>query len=97
MDVVDCKELTVKRRELVQQQKPAEKPETDDLIWITEAMVEYGHSRNWFNNRIATGELEAVQLPGTTKVYLRRSQLDAMPEETPHARRGRTPKKGKPS
>lgn len=52
-------------------------PEEQGLIWITEAMVKYGHARAWFNNRIKSGEFEQVPVLGTTKVYLRVAQLDA--------------------
>lgn len=55
----------------------AKTPGEQGLIWITEAMVKYGHSRNWFNNRIRSGEFEQVPQPGETKVYLRVAQLDA--------------------
>ena len=59
------------------------KREGEGLIWVTEAMIEYQHSRGWFNRRIADGDLEAVQLPGTTKVYLRRAQVErAVREDT---------------
>lgn len=50
-------------------------PEERGLIWITEAMVKYGHSRNWFNSRIKSGDFEQVPQPGETKVYLRDAQI----------------------
>lgn len=59
------------------------KPEEQGLIWITEAMVRYKHSRNWFNNRIRRGELETVPFPGTSKVYLRVEQVERYLREHP--------------
>jgi predicted DNA-binding transcriptional regulator AlpA len=60
-------------------------PGKQGLIWITEAMVKYGHSRNWFNNRIKSGDFEQVPQMGTSKVYLKEAQiaayLKAHPEE----------------
>ncbi len=62
----------------------------EDLIWITEAMVKYKHSRNWFNARIKRGDFEAVPLPGTSKVYLKRKQVEQYlrkhPEGAPDGR-----------
>lgn len=61
-------------------------PESQGLIWITEAMVKYGHSRNWFNNRIKSGDFTPVPQPGSTKVYLRDAEISAYvkahPEES---------------
>ena len=56
------------------------KPDTagdSDLIWMTEAIPQYHHSRGWFLRRFDDGELDRVQLVGSTKVYIRRSQLEA--------------------
>ncbi|HEU5345625.1 MAG TPA: hypothetical protein VFX31_11570 [Ktedonobacterales bacterium] len=61
-------------------------PEEQGLIWITEAMVKYRHSRNWFNNRIASGEFERVPTLGSTKVYLREAQITAYLREHPAER-----------
>lgn len=69
-------------------------PESQGLIWITEAMVKYGHSRNWFNNRIKSGVFQQVPQPGETKVYLRDAEIaeyirahpeDANPKSNPAA------------
>ena len=61
-------------------------PEEQGFIWITEAMVKYGHSRNWFNNRIKSGDFTPVPQPGSTKVYLREKEITeyvkAHPEES---------------
>lgn len=62
-------------------------PEEQGLIWITEAMVKYGHARAWFNNRIKSGEFEQVLVPGTSKVYLRVAQLDAYVKQHPEEAR----------
>jgi hypothetical protein len=48
-----------------------------DLIWIDEARMLYKHSRNWFDRRIEKGIFEVVYLPGTTRKYLKRSQVEA--------------------
>lgn len=53
------------------------------LIWITEAMVKYRHSRNWFNARIRDGIFQAVPQPGTAKVYLRQAEIDRYLTEHP--------------
>lgn len=64
-------------------------PESQGLIWITEAMVKYRHSRNWFNNRIRDEIFEQVPVLGSTKVYLRDAQIEeylkAHPEEDERA------------
>jgi len=52
-------------------------PEEQGLIWITEAMVKYGHSRNWFNSRIKSGEFTQVPVLASTKVYLRKAEITA--------------------
>ena len=51
-------------------------PEEQGLIWITEAMVKYRHSRTWFNNRIKSGDFTSVPQLGTTKVYLRDAEIE---------------------
>jgi predicted DNA-binding transcriptional regulator AlpA len=48
-----------------------------DLIWITEAMVHYGHSRNWFKKRIDDKVLQTFPQPGESKVYLSRREIEA--------------------
>lgn len=54
-----------------------------DLIWITEAVVKYGHSRNWFNRRIADGIFHTMPQLGTTKVYLRVLEIEQYLAEHP--------------
>lgn len=49
-----------------------------DLIWIVEAQVVYGRSRDWLQKQVKEGKLSSVLLPGTTKVFLRRSELDKL-------------------
>jgi len=51
------------------------------LIWISEAMIEYKHAREWFQRRIDDGRLDTVLLPGTTKVYLKRAQVEAVEQD----------------
>jgi len=72
-------------------------PEQQGLIWITEAMMKYGHSRNWFNARIRSGALQVVPQPGTTKVYLRMAEVERELREHPEARRGPGRKKKAPT
>ncbi len=58
--------------------------EDKDLIWITEAQIEYKRSRTWLEKQIEDGVLTKILLPGTTRVYLKRSELDKIlgkPEE----------------
>jgi hypothetical protein len=47
-----------------------------DLIWVEEAKIVYNHSREWFMRRVEDGRLRKVLLPGSTKVYLVRSDLE---------------------
>jgi hypothetical protein len=47
-----------------------------DLIWIEEAKIVYKHSRAWFERRIDLGIFEMVQLVGSTRKYLKRSQVE---------------------
>lgn len=61
-------------------------PVEQGLIWITEAMVKYRHSRNWFNSRINSGMFERVATLGSTKVYLREAQITAYLREHPDER-----------
>ena len=48
-----------------------------DLIWIEEAKIVYKHSRAWFERRIDQGIFDMVQLVGSTRKYIKRSQVDA--------------------
>jgi hypothetical protein len=52
--------------------------EDKDLIWITEAQVVYKRSRTWLEKQMEDGKLSRVLLPGTARVYLRRSELDKL-------------------
>jgi hypothetical protein len=56
-----------------------------DLIWIEEAKIVYEHSRAWFERRIDLGIFDIVQLVGSARKYLKRSQVEqyvrAHPEE----------------
>jgi predicted DNA-binding transcriptional regulator AlpA len=55
----------------------------DDLVWITEAMVKYSHSRGWFNRRIDNGTFTEEKKLGETKIYLHRSQIERYLGEHP--------------
>jgi hypothetical protein len=48
-----------------------------DLIWIEEAKIVYKHSRAWFERRIDSGIFDMIQVVGSTRKYLRRSQVEA--------------------
>jgi hypothetical protein len=52
-----------------------------DLIWVEEAKIVYKHSREWFMRRVEDGRLRKVLLPGSTKVYLVRSELERYLQE----------------
>ena len=47
-----------------------------DLIWVTEAMVVYGHGRGWYSERIKDGRLKSYPQPGETKIYLSRREIE---------------------
>jgi hypothetical protein len=53
-----------------------DKKTPSDLIWVTQAMVEYGHGRGWYTERIKDGRLHTYPQPGETKVYLSRSEIE---------------------
>jgi hypothetical protein len=40
------------------------------IIWMTEAVVEYGHGPDWFRRRIRDGRIRTAPQPGTSRVYL---------------------------
>lgn len=50
----------------------------NDLIWIQEAATEYDRSRPWLDKQVELGKLSLVRIEGDKRVYLRRSQLDAL-------------------
>jgi len=52
-----------------------------DLIWVEEAKIVYKHSREWFMRRVEDGRLRKVLLPGSTKVYLVRLDLERYLQE----------------
>jgi hypothetical protein len=61
----------------------AQVPDEKDVIWIVEAQVVYGRSRKWLSDQIKAGRLHSVAMPGTSKVFLLRrevEQLLALPE-----------------
>lgn len=51
--------------------------ERQDLVWMTEAQLEYNRSRGWFTARIKRGELRTYPQAGTSKIFLRRSEIEA--------------------
>jgi hypothetical protein len=56
-------------------------PDEKDLIWVEEAKIVYKHAREWFMRRVEDGRLTKVLLPGSTKVYLVRSELESYLQE----------------
>ena len=60
---------------------PEQAAKEQGLIWISEAMLEYKHAREWFMRRIDDGRLEQFLMPGTPKVYLRRAQIEAVEQD----------------
>ena len=53
-------------------------PDEKDVIWIVEAQVNYGRSRKWLSDQIKEGRLQSVAMPGTSKVYILRSELEKL-------------------
>jgi hypothetical protein len=53
-------------------------PANADLIWIEDAAREYARSRKWLKEQVDTGKLSYVELPGDRRLYLLRSELDAL-------------------
>ena len=47
-----------------------------DIIWVEEAKIVYKHSRDWFMRRIDEGRLRKVLLPGSTRIYIVKSELE---------------------
>lgn len=50
----------------------------DDLIWLDEVAITYDHPREWFTAHIARGTLHAVQLPGDTRTYLLKHEIEPL-------------------
>lgn len=48
------------------------------LIWIEDAVNEYGRSRAWFNAQLREGTLSAANIPGDRRVYLVRAEVEAL-------------------
>lgn len=49
-----------------------------DLIWIKDAETAYKRTRPWLDKQVDLGKLSLVRIEGDKRVYLRRSQLDAL-------------------
>jgi len=56
----------------------AEIPDERDVIWIVEAQVVYGRSRKWLSDQIKAGKLRSVPMPGTSKVFLLRKEVEQL-------------------
>ena len=70
---------TVKREGTESMADPA------DLIWIQDAAKEYKRSRIWLDSQIDLGKLSTATIPGDKRLYLLRSELDAL--LMPHVQR----------
>jgi hypothetical protein len=53
-------------------------PANADLIWIEDAAREYDRSRKWLKEQVDDGKLSYVEVPGDRRLYLLRSELDAL-------------------
>jgi hypothetical protein len=51
-------------------------PKESDIIWISEAMIVYGHSREWFTLRIKRGTFHTFPKLGDSKIYLSRPEIE---------------------
>ena len=56
-----------------------------DLIWIADAVKEYDRSRKWLDEKVSAGYLRYAQIEGDRRLYLLRSELDALLK--PHIQR----------
>jgi hypothetical protein len=54
----------------------------DEYIWLDDAVTEYAHPRRWYEDRVATGQLQARQQPGDPRVYLLRHQIERLTDWT---------------
>lgn len=61
--------------------------EIADMIWIQEAVVIFGKSRNWLRKQVDIGEVRSKQLIGSTRIYLSRSDIKRRLNETPKRRK----------
>lgn len=52
----------------------------NDVIWIQDAAKEYPRSRKWLDEQISERHLSVIKVPGDLKVYLLRSEIDALLE-----------------
>jgi hypothetical protein len=53
-------------------------PADPDLIWIEDAAREFERSRKWLKEQVDEGKLSYVEIPGDRRLYLLRSELDAL-------------------
>ena len=53
-------------------------PDLSEYIWIEDAAGLYRRSRSWLDNQIKAGKLTYAQFEGDRRIYLKRSELDAM-------------------
>lgn len=65
-------------------------PSMDDLIWIEDAAQAYNRSRTWLQKQVDEGRLSYAQIPGDRRVYLVRSELEALFHVQPKRKDGTT-------
>ncbi len=46
-----------------------------DLVWVDDAVKEFGRSRRWLFTRIRTGRLKRWKIEGDTRTYIDRVEL----------------------
>jgi hypothetical protein len=52
--------------------------EQSDIIWIEDAAKQYNRTRKWLDEQVGKRRLSVVKIPGDRRVYLLRSELDAL-------------------
>jgi hypothetical protein len=50
----------------------------EDLIWIEDAVRAYDRSRRWLQDQVTAGRLTGYSIEGDKKMYLSRSELEAL-------------------
>jgi len=53
-------------------------PDLNEYIWIEDAVRDYKRSRTWLDQQIKAGRLTYAQFEGDRRIYLKRSELNAM-------------------
>lgn len=53
-------------------------PIDPNLVWIQDAEKEYQRSRKWLDGQVQAGRLSYATIEGDKRLYLLRSELDAL-------------------